>query len=80
MRGGAAGSEVVVPVVRGGAEALDLGVAGDHEAGGVLAGVVGVEAAADCSAGGEDLASIVPNYIRRSDAEIGFMGKKGTRD
>ena len=25
--------------------------------------------------GGDDLASVVPNYIRRSDAEIGFMGK-----
>ncbi len=27
------------------------------------------------AAGGDDLASVVPNYIRRSDAEIGFMGK-----
>jgi tRNA threonylcarbamoyladenosine biosynthesis protein TsaB len=25
--------------------------------------------------GGEDLASIAPNYVRRSDAEIGFKGK-----
>ena len=25
--------------------------------------------------GGDDLAKVVPNYIRRSDAEIGFMGK-----
>ncbi len=24
----------------------------------------------------DDLASLVPNYVRRSDAEIGFMGKK----
>jgi len=27
------------------------------------------------AAGGDDLASVGPNYIRRSDAEIGFMGK-----
>lgn len=25
--------------------------------------------------GGDDIASVVPNYVRRSDAEIGFMGK-----
>ncbi|MFH1830815.1 MAG: tRNA (adenosine(37)-N6)-threonylcarbamoyltransferase complex dimerization subunit type 1 TsaB [Pseudomonadota bacterium] len=25
---------------------------------------------------GDDVASLVPNYIRRSDAEIGFMGKR----
>jgi tRNA threonylcarbamoyladenosine biosynthesis protein TsaB len=25
--------------------------------------------------GGDDLAKVVPNYVRRSDAEIGFMGK-----
>ncbi len=28
---------------------------------------------------GDDLASIVPNYIRRSDAEIGFRGKDKNR-
>lgn len=28
---------------------------------------------------GEDAAALAPNYIRRSDAEIGFKGKKGKR-
>ena len=29
--------------------------------------------------GGDDLISLVPNYIRCSDAEIGFLGKKGSQ-